>query len=320
MTLQKKKPLINPAKKQNQPKPSPTVDRFKQIPIPRKNFILKARTFALELGHQTRIMGIVNVTPDSFSQDGQYKSGLNYKKAVAYAINMVKNGADILDIGGESSRPGAKKITIKEELKRIIPIIEALYSKTKIPISVDTYKPIVAKEALKAGASLVNTIKGCDVPTQLIQHVRDYDAAIILMHMKGTPLTMQKKISYSDVMVEIIKSLQKSKEKCLEKGIKSDKIVLDPGIGFGKSIQHNLSIINRLNMLTILNCPLLIGTSRKSFIGNILNKNTNERLIGTLATVSAATMRGAHIIRVHDVAAAKETVKMMDAILNESEI
>lgn len=310
----------NQTKKQpRKTEPNISADRVNPSTVQRREFILKARSFTLDLGPKTRIMGIVNVTPDSFSHDGQYSTGFNHKKAVRYARQLVRQGADILDIGGESTRPGAKRVAIKEELNRVIPVIEALAGKINIPISIDTYKPAVARAALKAGASLVNTIKGCSPDTQLLKTVQDYDAAIILMHMQGVPQTMQKNIVYSDLMGEIFQSLKKSAEKCLENGIKSDKIVIDPGIGFGKTVRHNLMIINRLNVLKALNYPLLIGTSRKSFIGKILNKEVHRRLTGTIASISASVINGAHIVRVHDVAAVKEAVTLTDAIIHETE-
>lgn len=310
---------IQPKKQPRKAELKFVANRIKPAAVQRRKFILSARSFTLELGQQTRIMGIVNVTPDSFSRDGQYSAGLDHQKAVRYARQMVRQGADILDIGGESSRPGAARVTAREELNRVIPVIEELAQKIKIPISVDTYKPDVARAALKAGASIVNTIKGCPPEEKLLRIVREYDAAIILMHMRGVPRTMQDNIVYGDLMGEIFQSLKKSTEKCLENGIKSDKIVIDPGIGFGKTVRHNLMIINRLNMLKALNYPLLMGTSRKSFIGKILNKEVHQRLTGTIASTSASVLNGTHIVRVHDVAAVKEAVALTDAIINESE-
>lgn len=292
--------------------------RDKKTNLPRRLYKLKARSFNLELGRRTQIMGIVNVTPDSFSLDGQYKTGQDYKKAVRYALKLVRQGADILDIGGESTRPGASRVSSQVELNRVIPVIEALAAKVKVPISVDTYKPVVAKEALRAGASLVNIIMGNSPDEKLLKISADFDAAVILMHIQGTPRTMQKNIHYSDLMREIKESLKKSTEKCLENGIKSDKIVIDPGIGFGKTVQHNLLIINRLSSLNTMNFPILIGTSRKSFIGKILNKEVHQRLAGTIASVAAAILNGVHIVRVHDVAAGKDAALITDAILNEA--
>lgn len=284
----------------------------------RKHFKVTAASHHLVLGRRTQIMGIVNVTPDSFSQDGCLgKSRAAHITALSLARKHIREGADILDIGGESTRPGAQRISVKEEIGRVIPTIAALSKKFKIPISIDTYKPMVAKAALDAGASIVNNIMGTKPELSLLKMVRDYNAAIVLMHIKGTPKTMQKAIHYSNLTGEIIGSLRKSIEKCLEIGIKSDRIIVDPGIGFGKTVGNNLEILNRLGDFKVLKCPLLIGTSRKSFIGNILDKDVHHRLMGTAATVCAGIIRGAHIVRVHDCKAIKDVVTMTDAIINE---
>jgi len=262
-------------------------------------------------------MGIVNVTPDSFSRDGCLNKTSGSNASLLLAQKHVRNGADIIDIGGESTRPGALRITAREEIRRVIPTIQTLAKKTTIPISIDTYKPMVAQAALDAGASIVNDIKGTNLNGSLLKMIKKYDAAIILMHMCKTPRTMQRNIHYHDLIGEIIQSLRKSIEKCLEIGIKSDKIILDPGIGFGKTVEHNLEILNRLGDFGILKRPLLIGTSRKSFIGKVLSREVENRLMGTAATVTTGIVHGAHIIRVHDVKAMKETVAMTDAIMNE---
>jgi len=263
-------------------------------------------------------MGIINVTPDSFSRDGCLKKSQGTRHALLLARKHIKDGADIIDIGGESTRPGAHYIPVDEEIKRVIPVIEALAKKTDIPISVDTYKQPVSKAALDAGATIINNIMGTKPKTSLLKMVKNYNAAIVLMHIQGIPKTMQKSIRYKNLIGEIIGSLQKSIEKCLEIGIKSDKIILDPGIGFGKTVEHNLEILNRLGDFKILEKPLLIGTSRKSFIGKILNREVGNRLIGTAATVCTSIVNGAHIIRVHDVKSIKETVTMTDAIINQN--
>ncbi len=289
-------------------------------PYRRKHFTIKARTYPLHVGTKTLIMGILNMTPDSFSLDGCLKTNSSFKhlqKALNQAKKMIKEGADIIDIGGESSRPGANRISIKEESSRVIPIIEKLTKTNKTPISIDTYKSQVAQKALDAGACIVNNIMGVDLDKKLLKMVRDYDAAIVLMHIKGKPKTMQRHVAYNDVIGEIIKQLQKSIENCLEIGIKSDRIIIDPGIGFGKSIEHNLQIINRLQHFQTLNQPLLMGTSRKSFIGKVLDLDVNKRLNGTLSSVCASILNGAHIVRVHDVAHVKQTATMADAIINE---
>ncbi len=265
-------------------------------------------------------MGIINVTPDSFSQDGQYQSSINIRSIVKFARRMVRDGADMLDIGGESSRPGARRVSASQEMDRVIPVIEALSREVSVPISVDTYKASVARAAIRAGAEIVNNIKGCQLTDSMIRVVRETGAGIILMHMRGNPRNMQKQLEYVDVIDEITGLLRKSIENCLESGIKSDRIIIDPGIGFGKSVEHNLTIINRLADFQKLKCPMVMGTSRKSFIGKVLDVDVDQRLYGTLASLSACVMRGAHIVRVHDVAAARQVCDLTDAIINEKEI
>ena len=263
-------------------------------------------------------MGIVNITPDSFSQDGCITRHKDFtKQAVLLAQKLIRQGTDILDLGGESTRPGARKLSVNEEIKRIIPSITALAKKTKVPISVDTYKSAVAKHALDAGASIINNIKGTHAEKSLLKMVKRYNAGIVLMHISGNPRTMQESISYKNVVTEIIDSLRNSIEICLEIGIKSDKIIVDPGIGFGKTFENNLEILNRLDEFKKLKFPILIGTSRKSFIGSVLDKGVRGRIMGTAVTVCAGILNGAHIVRVHDVKEMKDVVKMTDAILNQ---
>ena len=278
---------------------------------------LQAGDFRISLGRQTKIIGIINLTPDSFSQDGLL-AGKNYtlENTVAMARQFIRDGADILDVGGESTRPGSTRISEKEEIKRIVPAIRVLVKKIKMPISVDTYKPSVAKAALDCGVSIINNIMGTKPDTKLLKIVKEYKAAIVLMHIRGTPQTMQKNIHYRDLIGEIMEELRESMEKCLEIGIKSDRIILDPGIGFGKTVGQNLEIINRLKDFKSLDKPLLIGTSRKSFIGKLINKDVADRLLGTAASVVAAILNGAHIVRVHDVREIKDAVKITDAILH----
>lgn len=261
-------------------------------------------------------MGILNMTPDSFSGDGS----LDAEKALRRARRLIREGADILDIGGESTRPGARRIAVEEEIRRVVPLIRRLAGKIRIPISVDTYKPQVARRALDAGASIINNIMGTPPDRRLLRMARDYNAGIVLMHIRGTPRTMQKNPVYADLISEIIGALRKSMENCLEIGIKSDRIIIDPGISFGKTVEHNLEIINRLEDFKALHKPVLLGTSRKSFIGKVSDKDTSHRLIGSVATVCAGIMRGAHIVRVHDVKAVQEAAVMIDAVLNETAV
>jgi len=285
----------------------------------RKQYKIRVAHQDIKLGLRTSIMGIVNCTPDSFSQDGCFHRGSSKRieKAIRLARRHIREGADILDIGGESTRPGAKQVSALEEKQRVIPVIDHLARTVHIPISIDTYKSDVAKAALDAGASIVNNVQGTPPDKELLKVVKSYDACIVLIHILGTPRMMQQNIHYTNLIKNIKESLQNSVEKCLEIGIKSDKIILDPGIGFGKSVEDNLKIINRLGEFHTLKKPLLIGTSRKSFIGKTLNCHVKDRLLGTAATVSASILNGAHIVRVHDVKETKIIVDMTDAICFE---
>lgn len=286
----------------------------------RTKFTLTSRGHQIQLGTHTRIMGIVNVTPDSFSRDGCMRDKKNFQEyACRYALKQIRDGADIIDIGGESTRPGAPRVETKEEIRRIIPVIQKLSQRSKTPISVDTNKVTVAKAALDAGAHMINDIKGVKPNISLLKMTARYNAAIILMHIgKGTPRTMQKQITYRDIIQDILLSLGESIEKCLEIGIKSDRIIIDPGIGFGKTVEHNLIIMNRLKSFQKLKKPILLGTSRKSFIGHTLDRDVNQRLMGTAATIALGIHNGAHILRVHDVKAMKDVARMTDAIIKES--
>jgi dihydropteroate synthase len=287
---------------------------------------LRAREAVLTLGHLTRIMGIVNCTPDSFSGDGKIddsRGKIDTAVCLRYARKLIREGADILDIGGESTRPGALSVPLEEEIRRVIPVVDVLARKIKTLISVDTSKLNVARCALDAGASIVNNIRISQITPRwrggsrgFLKMVRDYQAAIVITHTRGTPATMQAHARYKNVVSEVIEELKITVEKCLEIGIKEDKIIVDPGIGFAKTVDQNLLLIKHLNKLNILNCPILVGTSRKSFIGQILQQDAGNRLMGSAATVTAGVMRGAHIVRVHDVKAIKETLRLTDAILN----
>ncbi|MBF0484414.1 MAG: dihydropteroate synthase [Candidatus Omnitrophica bacterium] len=283
---------------------------------PAKLFNIKAVDRVIQAGHKTLVMGIVNATPDSFSRDGCFKNKNDVSVVVRRALHQVKCGADIIDIGGESSRPGSLRLSEKEEMARVIPAITLLAKKIEVPISVDTYKTKVAQVALDAGAVIVNNIQGTCLNKSLIKMITRYKAAIVLMHMQGTPRTMQKNVSYrGDVVEQIIKELVKAKVECLNMGMLPEQIILDPGIGFGKTVEHNLEILARLNEFSKLKCPVLVGTSCKNFIGQILDKNVEERLNGTLATVCVSIMNGAHIVRVHDVKENKEAAAVVDEIV-----
>lgn len=256
-------------------------------------------------------MGILNVTPDSFSDGGCY---LDVEQAVAHAELMVAEGATLIDIGGESSRPGASAVSINEELARILPAIRAIVDTVDVLLSVDTYKAEVARHTLEAGAHLINDITALRGDPAMAAVVSEMEAGLILMHMKGTPRMMQQAPQYHDVVSEICDSLQKSIEIAESQGISADRIIIDPGIGFGKTIEHNIEILKRLREFQMLHKPLLIGTSRKSFIGNILNLPVTERVEGTTATVCWAITHGVDIVRVHDVKANVRAAQMTDAL------
>ena len=267
----------------------------------------------LHLGGKTHVMGILNVTPDSFYDGKRYNT---VKNAVDHALKMVEEGADIIDVGGESTRPGAYPVSEAEELKRIIPLIKILSKQIRKPISIDTYKAKVAEKAIDAGASIINDIGGLLMNKHMAKVAAEAKVPVIIMHKKGKPRTMQKNPIRKNVMSEIMSYLQKSVSRAVNAGIDEDKIILDPGIGFGKTLHQNLKILKRLKEFKSMGFPILIGTSRKQFIGAILKLSTRERLYGTLATLAIAVMNGAHIVRVHDVREAVQVVRICDAIVN----
>jgi dihydropteroate synthase len=245
-------------------------------------------------------MGILNITPDSFSDGGKYfESNVKIDKVIEDAIQMEQDGADFIDVGGESTRPGSESITIDEELERVIPVINQLKKKINIPISIDTYKHEVAEEALKAGAQIVNDISGFNFDEKLPEVTAKHNASCILMHIKGTPRDMQKNPNYENVVAEVYEYLKEGAEKAKSAGIK--QIITDVGIGFGKNLQHNLTLIKNLSKFKELNYPILLGVSRKSFMDKIYTTPMNERLEGTIAANSIGIVNGANIIRVHDV-------------------
>lgn len=281
------------------------------------DFVLPLKNCSLALSKQTQIMGIINLTPDSFSGDGLYREFSNdyLDLALKKAQALVTEGANIIDLGGESSRPGAKNITVKEELRRTIPIVRLLAKKIKVPISIDTAKPQVAKAALDAGAQIINDICGLTDP-RMIKMASRYKAAVIIMHMLGNPRNMQKIITYRSLIEEIIIYLKRSIDFAQSAGIKPDKIIIDPGLGFGKTPEHNLRIIKQLADFKVLGKPILIGSSRKSFIAKILGSGLQNQSSGTLATCLIAAERGAHILRVHDVKVTSQFLKIAGAIKN----
>jgi dihydropteroate synthase len=288
----------------------------------RKRFILNTTKHKLILGRRTLIMGIINLTPDSFSGDGLYNSTYIYRNnrlqdlIVKDVEKMIKDGADIIDIGGESTRPGSEPINVREEIRRVIPAIKNIVKKMKVPISIDSYKPEVVKAALDAGADIVNNIMGTDNNLKLHRLVARYRAGYIIMHIKGKPRTMQRNPRYKTLMGEITNALRQAINSAIEAGVDRERIIVDPGIGFGKTTVHNLEIIKRLNELKTLGRPIMVGPSRKSFIGNVLNLPVTQRLMGTAAAVAISIRNGAHIVRIHDVKKIKEVVKLTDSILN----
>jgi len=282
--------------------------------ISQNEYVLKTFRREIDLGKKTLIMGILNITPDSFSDGGLYCS---QQKAVERGLQMVDEGADIIDIGGESTRPGAKSIEASVELKRVLPVIESLVKQVKIPISIDTTKAKVAKLALASGAEIVNDISALHGDKKMAKTISDEGAAVILMHMRGNPRNMQKgNLVYNNLMGEVTDYLEKSSEKALKAGIEKDCLVIDPGIGFGKTPEDNYKIIKNLSQLKELGMPVMIGTSRKSFIGKATGGEPEQRLEGTAATIAAAIMNGCHIVRVHDVAAMKKVAAVTDAIVH----
>ncbi len=265
----------------------------------------------ISFGKRTQIMGVVNITPDSFSDGGKF---LDLNSAIEQVYKLVDQGADIIDVGGESSRPGSSNVRINEELKRVIPVIKKVRKKIKVFISIDTCKSEVARQAFDSGVDILNDISSLSYDSKMAKVLSEYKALVILMHMKGTPKTMQNAPEYRDVISEIYDYFEKKIFLAVEKGINRDKIIIDPGIGFGKKVEDNIEIFRRLREFKSLGRPILIGSSRKSFIGDILKKTTDERLYGSLGSYACAIMNGADILRVHDVSEARDLVRVVDKI------
>ncbi len=289
-----------------------------------KPFTLRWKNFELQLGERTAIMGIVNVTPDSFSDGGRFHS---LKDALAQADRLINAGADIIDIGGESTRPYADAVSEQEELDRVIPVIEKLVSRIHVPISIDTTKAAVADAAVAAGAAIINDISAFGMDSQMAAVAARHQVPVILMHMKGEPRTMQIAPAYDDLLAEITAYLKKVKGQAITAGVAPGHIILDPGIGFGKTIEHNLQLIKHLERFAELDAPILIGPSRKAFIRKLLAVPLGEEPApdrpevetGTQAVLAMAIMNGAHIVRVHDVANTRAMVTILDAIRNTTE-
>jgi dihydropteroate synthase len=275
--------------------------------------ILKTCRREMVLGDRTHIMVILNVTPDSFSDGGMFNSP---EGAVQYGIQMVEEGADIIDVGGESSRPGAELVTVQEEVARVIPVIKGLAGHVNVPISIDTTKAEVAQAAIECGSEIVNDIGSMRLDDDMAHVIKKSGAAVVLMHMRGTPRDMQTgDLSYTSLLVEIIEFLGNTIDHALTAGISEESIVIDPGIGFGKTGEDNLKILKNLSEFKVLGRPILIGVSRKAFIGKITGGTPLERTEGTAAAVTASIVNGANIVRVHDVKAMKKVVVVADAII-----
>jgi len=280
---------------------------------PRKAYTLQLKSSKLELGRRTLIMGILNVTPDSFTDGGVF---FKFEAAVTQAQKIISEGADILDIGGESTRPFSEPVSIDQELQRVLPVIEAVRKVSDIPISIDTTKVEVARRALEAGADIVNDVSALRFDNRMSDLIAATGVPVILMHMQGKPGTMQKNPTYASLFSEVIAFLQERVGFAIHNGVAREQIIVDPGIGFGKSITHNLLLIRDLDLLQCLDRPILLGASRKRFMGSILDRPEQEREIGTAVANSFGVAAGAHIIRVHDVATNKQVALLGDALRN----
>lgn len=257
------------------------------------------------------VMGVLNVTPDSFSDGGLY---LDPGAAVKHALQMVDEGADLIDIGAESSRPGAEPVSEAEELRRLVPVVQEVCRLVQVPVSVDTTKAKVAGAALESGAAIINDISALQADRAMAGVVSKAGAGLVLMHMQGTPQTMQRAPHYTDLVAEVRDFLHARLRAAVEAGMAADQILLDPGIGFGKNLEQNLILLDRLESFQSLGRPILVGVSRKAFIGEVLGRRAGDRLMGTAAAVAAAVLRGALVVRVHDVRTMRDVVKVIDAI------
>jgi len=286
--------------------------------LKRRKYRLHLRSGVLELGERTLVMGVLNVTPDSFSDGGKF---LDPQSAIEHALEMERAGADLLDIGGESTRPGSTGTAAETELARILPVLEGFRGALKIPIVVDTRKSQVAEAAISAGAQIINDVSGLRFDPRLAEVSQRRGVPLILMHMRGEPATMQKVPFARDVMKDVVRGLRASIRKARAAGVRKSQIVIDPGIGFGKSFEQNYELLRKLSELAKLGYPLLVGTSRKGFLGATLARNgkpapSEERLWATAATVTASILGGAHIVRVHDVAEMAQVARVTDCLLD----
>ena len=278
---------------------------------------MRAKQFSIGNQHfdlsRSIVMGILNVTPDSFSDGGEYN---RVEQALEHAMQMQREGADIIDIGGESTRPGAGPVTVDQELERVIPVIRAIRQESTIPISIDTSKAEVMRAAVTAGADMVNDVNALQAPGA-VETCAELAVPVCLMHMQGEPRTMQRRPQYDDVVRDVADFLRRRSRICIDAGIDGNKIVLDPGFGFGKTLQHNLDLLNGLASICGLELPVLVGISRKSMLGTVLNKPVNERLFGGIAAAVIAHTKGARLFRVHDVAPSRDALAVCDALQQE---
>jgi dihydropteroate synthase len=285
--------------------------------LPRKQFKLRLPSRTLLLGERTLVMGVLNVTPDSFSDGGKFS---RVRAAVKQALAMEAAGADLIDIGAESTRPGSREIRVEEELRRLLPVLEALHGKLKIPVSIDTRKTIVAEAAVRAGAEIINDVSGLRHDEELAEVAENYKVPLILMHMRGEPRTMQKAGFARDVIKDVLRGLRASVGTARKSGVEKAQILVDPGIGFGKSWRQNYELLARLEQIGALGFPVVIGTSRKGFLGATLARDgksapSDGRVWGTAASVAASILHGAHIVRVHDVAEMAQVARVTDCVL-----
>lgn len=294
---------------QNSPEASGAQPLF--VPAAGERGILQTRHGALDFSRRTLVMGVLNITPDSFFSASRRPDP---EKAITDGIAMAAAGADLLDVGGESSRPGAQPVSEEEELARVVPVVRGLRRELRTPISIDTYKAGVARAALEAGADIVNDISALRFDPTMTTLIAAEKVPVVLMHMQGTPQTMQAEPRYSDVVREVRDFLAVQLYEAMDAGVVPESIILDPGIGFGKTVEHNLHLLRGLPTLAALGQPLLIGVSRKAFIGRILDLDADQRLEGSLAAAVAAVLSGANIVRVHDVAETSRAVRVADAI------
>lgn len=278
----------------------------------RKRYSLVLKDRQLPLGDRTIVVGVLNVTPDSFSDGGEH---FDLDQAVEHALRMESDGADIIEVGGESTRPGSERVSVSDELARVIPVLEKLKEKLNVPIAVDTYKSQIARAAVESGASIINDISSLRFDPVIADVVAETQTLLVLMHMRGEPSTMQKIEPSKDIFADMETDLNEAIRLAESRGVRREQVVIDPGIGFGKTLEQNLAIINHLERFKGFDLPLMVGTSRKSFIGRITGRPADERLFGTAASVAAAIMRGAHIIRVHDVKEMVEVARITDAIM-----